>query len=186
LGITLPDLFTSGIIGFLVLITVWILYKEFLLLSFDPQWTEAVGLPARNLHYTMMALVALTVVASMQAVGVALTIALLIIPASTAYLVTNRLTTMMQLASGLGITSSLLGLYISYYQNTASGPSITMVSAVFFVIFAIGRFLWQKFAPPRRQPQFTNETVPLPAMQPTVTRRLTRDAEGNIIIQVDP
>lgn len=137
LGITVYDLATSAAIGVVVLVAVWALYKEFLLLSFDPQWTEATGLPARGLHYTMMALTALTVVATMQAVGVALTIALMIIPAATAYLVTNRLTSMLQLSIGLGMASSLIGLYISYYQNLSSGPTITLVSSFFFILVVL-------------------------------------------------
>jgi hypothetical protein len=137
LGITDLDLVTSAIIGLLVLVTVYVLYKEFLLLSFDPQWAEAVGLPAQKLHYTMMALTALTVVATMQSVGVALTIALLILPAATAYLLTDRFSSMLQVSTALGVVSSVTGLYISYYQNTSSGPTITLVSSFFFLLVVL-------------------------------------------------
>ncbi len=137
LGITDLDLITSAIIGLLVLVTVYALYKEFLLLSFDPQWAEAVGLPAQKLHYTMMALTALTVVATMQSVGVALTIALLIIPSATAYLLTDRFSSMLQVSMALGVVSSVTGLYISYYQNTSSGPTITLVSSFFFLLVVL-------------------------------------------------
>jgi ABC-type Mn2+/Zn2+ transport system permease subunit len=137
LGITDLDLVTSAIIGLLVLVTVYALYKEFLLLSFDPQWAEAAGLPAQKLHYTMMALTALTVVATMQSVGVALTIALLIIPAATAYLLTDRFSSMLQVSTALGVVSSVTGLYISYYQNTSSGPTITLVSSFFFLLVVL-------------------------------------------------
>jgi ABC-type Mn2+/Zn2+ transport system permease subunit len=137
LGITDLDLVTSAVIGLIVLVTVYALYKEFLLLSFDPQWAEAVGLPAQKLHYTMMALTALTVVATMQSVGVALTIAMLIIPAATAYLLTDRFSSMLQVATALGVSSSVIGLYISYYQNTSSGPTITLVSSFFLLLVVV-------------------------------------------------
>jgi hypothetical protein len=96
-----------------------------------------VGLPAQKLHYTMMALTALTVVATMQSVGVALTIALLIIPAATAYLLTDRFSSMLQVSTALGVLSSVMGLYISYYQNTSSGPTITLVSSFFFLLVVV-------------------------------------------------
>ncbi|MBC8120270.1 MAG: metal ABC transporter permease, partial [Gemmatimonadaceae bacterium] len=174
----------------------------FLLLSFDPQWTEATGLPARGLHYTMMALTALTVVATMQAVGVALTIALMIIPAATAYLVTNRLTSMLQLSIGLGVASSLIGLYISYYQNLSSGPTITLVSSFFFILVVLfgpflsgrswngqlkrlqGMALQDPVSPPAPAPQV--EPVPFQTGAPapnTSPKRIARDSTGKLIIQ---
>ncbi|WP_218080148.1 metal ABC transporter permease [Anthocerotibacter panamensis] len=134
LGITYPDLFTSLGIGIVALVVVYALFRQLLLLSFDPQWTEAVGLPANRLHYTLMGLISLTVVASMQSVGVVLTIALMIIPGATAYLITKRFPTMIKVAVGLGIVSSVLGLYISFYQDIPSGPAIVLVSAVLLVL----------------------------------------------------
>ncbi|WP_287131203.1 metal ABC transporter permease [Candidatus Cyanaurora vandensis] len=148
LGITYPDLFTSLGIGVVALVIVYVLFRQLVLLSFDPLWTEAVGLPANRLHYTLMALISLTVVASMQAVGVVLTIALMIIPGATAYLITKRFATMIKVAMGLGVVSSIVGLYISFYLDIPSGPSIVMVSAVLLLatIFLgplVRRLPWQ-------------------------------------------
>jgi len=148
LGITYPDLFTSLGIGVVVLVVVYALFKPLTLLSFDPVWTEAVGLPANRLQYTLMALIALTVVASMQAVGVVLTIALMIIPGATAYLITKRFPTMIKVAMALGIISSVVGLYISFYLDIPSGPSIVLVSGflltcTIFLGPVVRRLPWQ-------------------------------------------
>ena len=186
LGITDYDLIVSAGIGVVVLIAVWALFKEFLLLSFDPEWAEATGLPALRLHYTMMALTALTVVATMQAVGVALTVALLIIPAATAYLLTNRLTAMMQLAIGLGVFSSVSGIYVSYYQNLPPGPSITLVASVLFVLALIFKPIRERFLRPKPEaPAEVDEPVPVQALEPAPTERIQigRDSAGRLIIQ---
>jgi ABC-type Mn2+/Zn2+ transport system permease subunit len=94
-----------------------------------------VGLNANLLHYTLMALISLTVVASMQSVGVVLTIALMIIPGATAYLVTDRFVAMIRVAMALGVFSSIAGLYLSYYLDLPSGPAIVLVSA--FILLAV-------------------------------------------------
>ncbi len=147
LGVTYVDLYTSLGIGILVIAVVIALYRQLLLHSFDPLWTEAVGLPASRLHYTLMGLISLTVVASMQAVGVILTIALMIIPGATAYLITKRLADMIKVSIALGISASIIGLYISYYLDVPSGPSIVMVSGAFlgmtvFLGPVVGRLPW--------------------------------------------
>ncbi len=203
LGINASDLITSAGIAAVVLLAVWALYKEFLLLSFDAQWAAAAGLPTRALHYAMMALTALTVVASMQAVGVALTIALMVIPAATASLLTNRLATMMGLSVGLGVTSSVVGLYLSYYLNLSSGPTITLVSALLFAAVVLagplllkvptGSFLGRlkgmvvlegaSGAVPPSEPATPAPQPAAPAGKPAM--RIVRDSDGRLSLQPD-
>jgi len=135
LGINNWDLVGMLAIAVFALAGVYGLFRQLLLLSFDPVGTEAVGLNANLLHYTLMALISLTVVASMQSVGVILTIALMIIPGATAYLVTDRFVAMIRVAMALGVFSSIAGLYLSYYLDLPSGPAIVLVSA--FILLTV-------------------------------------------------
>lgn len=128
LGVTQTDVRTVVAIAISVLAVVTLLFKEMLFYSFDPVGAQAAGLPVRWLHSGLMVLVALTLVASMKAVGVVLVLAMLITPAACAYLWVPRLHQVMLLGSGIGVFSSLVGLYLSYYVNIPSGPAIVVVS----------------------------------------------------------
>lgn len=134
LGVSLEDVIATSIICGSVLIIITYLYKELLFYTFDPLGAEALGLPVKQLHSCLMVLVALTTVASMKAVGVVLVLALLIIPSASAYLLVKRLDQLMTLASTLGILSSIIGMYISYFFNIPSGPAIVVVASLFFCI----------------------------------------------------
>nr|YP_009296781.1 maturase [Bangiopsis subsimplex]AOM66124.1 maturase [Bangiopsis subsimplex]ARO90319.1 manganese transport system membrane protein [Bangiopsis subsimplex] len=134
LGVTLEDVIATSLICSFVLFIISYLYKELLFYTFDPLGAEALGLPVKQLNFCLMVLVALTTVASMKAVGVVLVLALLIIPSASAYLLVTRLDQVMTIASSIGIISSILGMYISYFCNVPSGPSIVVVASVFFCI----------------------------------------------------
>lgn len=134
LGVSNSDLLTIFIAGVLVLITIGLLYKELLLHSFDPTMAAAIGLPTGLLHYLMMLLLSLTIVASLQTVGVVLSVAMLIIPGATAFLLTHRLPTMMLTAALVGITASIIGLYLSFHANLSSGASIVLVAGLLFIV----------------------------------------------------
>jgi manganese/iron transport system permease protein len=134
LGVSTGDLWLMGGLALIVLATIFFFYKEFLVLSFDPTLATTLRLPVKFLQNLLMVLLAVVIVISLQAVGVALVLAMLVTPASTAYLVTRRLPTMMILAAVIGAVSSLLGLYLSFYVNMASGPAIVLIQTGIFLL----------------------------------------------------
>lgn len=134
LGVTGSDLRDTAIITTVVLAVVVLLYKELLFYTFDPLGAEAVGLPVNLLNFGLMALIALTVVASLKAVGVVLVLSLLITPGATAYLLVPRLYQVMLLGAGIGVFSSVSGMYLSYWFNLPSGPAIVLVVSSLFVL----------------------------------------------------
>ncbi|AFY65078.1 metal ABC transporter permease [Geitlerinema sp. PCC 7407] len=134
LGVTGGDVRDTAIIAAIVVITVGLLYKELLFYTFDPLGAQAVGLPVNLLNFGLMALIALTVVASLKAVGVVLVLSLLITPGATAYLLVPRLHQVMLLGAVIGVISSISGMYLSYWYNLPSGPAIVLVVSGFFVL----------------------------------------------------
>ena len=131
-----------------VVATVVALYKELVLITFDPVLARTLRLPADRLHYTLLVLVAVTVVVSLQTVGVALMVAMLITPAATAFLLTRRLPVMMVVGAAVGALSGVVGLYVSYYFAVASGASVVLVATAFFVAVFLATphrgWLWRR------------------------------------------
>src|SRR5512146_2245215 len=134
LGVSPLDLWLTAGLGFLILLTVALLYKPFLVISFDPVLAATMRLPADLLRMLMLVLLALTVVVSLQTVGVGLAAAMLVTPAATAYLLTRRLLPMMFISALLGALSSVIGLYLSYYVNVVSGAAIVLTATAFFLV----------------------------------------------------
>lgn len=134
LGVTLDEVWETAIIAAIILFVVGLLYKELLFYTFDPLGAQAAGLPVNILNFGLMLLIALTIVASMKAVGVILVLALLITPGATAYLLVKRLHQVMILGAGIGIFSSITGMYLSYFYNLPSGPAIVLVVSGFFIL----------------------------------------------------
>ena len=134
LGVSTGDLWLTGILAAAVLATVFLLYKEFLLSSFDPVLAHTLGRRPELLRFVMLILLALTVVVSLQTVGVGLVAAMLVTPAATAYLLTRRLSRMMALSAVVGAASSVAGLYFSYYLNVASGAAVVLTATVVFMV----------------------------------------------------
>jgi len=134
LGVSNGDLWLTGVLGGIILLTILALYKEFLVLSFDPVLAVTLRLPFTLLRYLLLVLIALTIVVSLQTVGVALMVAMLVTPAATAYLLTRRLPAMMGLAALIGALSGVVGLYLSYYVRVASGAAIVLVCTAFFLV----------------------------------------------------
>ena len=132
LGVGREELALTALCGGLVLGTLCIFYRAFHLWSFDEQMARAAGVPTGLLHYLFTALLSATIVASLQAVGLILVIAMLVTPGATAYLLTNRLGSMMAIAAGVGLLASIGGLYGSYYLDVASGPAMVIVASAFF------------------------------------------------------
>lgn len=134
LGVSQMDLLLTGALGGLVVLTVLAFYKEFLVLSFDPVLAVTLRLPSTVLHYLLLVLIAVAIVVSLQTVGVALMVAMLVTPAATAYLLTQRLQRMMLLAAFIGALSGVVGLYLSFYISIASGAAIVLVCTAFFLL----------------------------------------------------
>ncbi|MEM7033919.1 MAG: metal ABC transporter permease [Chloroflexota bacterium] len=134
LGVSNSDLWLISFFGGLVILTVLGLYKEFLVMSFDPLLATTLRLPTTFLRYLLLLLIAITIVLSLQAVGIVLVTAMLVTPAAAAYLLTRRLPMMMALAATIGAASGVTGLYLSFYVNIASGPAIVLVCTAFFLI----------------------------------------------------
>jgi ABC-type Mn2+/Zn2+ transport system permease subunit len=132
LSIRASDLWLIGILGGVILLLVLAFYKEFMVLSFDPILAATLRLPARSLEYLLMIIIAVTIVVSLQTVGVALMVAMLITPAASAYLLTRRLPVMMVLAAVFAALAGVAGLYMSYYLNIASGAAIVLAATLLF------------------------------------------------------
>ena len=126
LSITPADVWEIGLVTLAVLLGVKMFYKELLFFTFDPLGAEAVGLPVAAMNVGLMAAITLTIVSSIKAVGVILVVSLMVNPAAAAYLLTKELHWMMAIGAGLGVLSCLIGMYISYYLNTPSGPAIAL------------------------------------------------------------
>jgi ABC-type Mn2+/Zn2+ transport system permease subunit len=140
LGVSPADLWLIGGLSAAILITVALFFKQFLVISFDPVLAATLRLPAELLRNLMLVLLALTVVVSLQTVGVSLAAAMLVTPAATAYLLTRRLWPMMLVSALIGAISSVFGLYISYYLNIVSGSAIVLTATAFFLL----AFIWKR------------------------------------------
>jgi manganese/iron transport system permease protein len=135
LNVTMTDIYRTSIVTCLILGAVWLFYKELLFYTFDRTGAMAMGLPVNLIHLGFMAAITLTIIASMQAVGVILVIALLVGPALTAYLLVKELHQMMIVGAIIGSIASVSGVYISFYiKNVPSGPAIVLVSSGLFIL----------------------------------------------------
>ena len=137
LGVTSSDLWFMAALAIVVLLTIFAFYKEFLVLSFDPLLASTLRLPVTFLQYLLLVLLSLVIVLSIRAVGVALVLAMLVTPASAAYLLTRRLPTMMVLGAFIGVTSAVMGLLLSFYLDIASGPAIVLIETTIFALVFI-------------------------------------------------
>ncbi len=136
LGVSDNDLIFTVVLTVIILIIVAVNYKQFMVISFDPILATMMKLPVQFLHYLMLVMLGLTVVVSIQTVGVGLAAAMLVTPAASAYLLTRRLPSMMIVSAIIGAISSVIGLYISYYINIASGSAIVLTATlIFFIAF---------------------------------------------------
>jgi len=136
LGVSTSDLWLTAGLGFCVLLVVAVNFKQFMVISFDPVLAATLRLPAELLRNLMLLLLAVTVVVSLQTVGVSLAVAMLVTPAAAAYLLTRRLFPMMLVSAFIGASSSLIGLYLSYYLNIVSGSAIVLTATgIFLVVF---------------------------------------------------
>jgi len=134
LGVSWGDLIETAVIAGGTLLVVLAKRRDFLLYAFDPQHARAIGLPVGWLHYGLLAMLSLTIVASLKAVGIILVVAMLIAPGAIAFLVVRRFEAMLGLAMVIAIGSSVLGTLISFQINASTGPAIVLIQATLFVL----------------------------------------------------
>jgi ABC-type Mn2+/Zn2+ transport system permease subunit len=136
LGISDPDIWQVIIISAVTLLVLGLKWKDLMLFCFDPNQARTLGLRAGVLHVTLLALLAATAVAALQAVGACLVVAMLVTPGATAYLLTDRFGKMLWLSSSMGVATALAGAYGSYFFNGATGGCIvTLQTLVFLAAF---------------------------------------------------
>ena len=134
LGVQTNDVILIAVFGALIILAVIAFYKEFLVISFDPVLASTLRLPTRAIDLLLMVLIAVAIVVSLQTVGLALMVAMLVTPAATAYLLTRRLPVMMLLGASIAAISGVIGLYLSFFFGIASGAAIVLTCTVIFGI----------------------------------------------------
>ena len=134
LGISVSDLQALTILVLGLLFVLRLLWKELLFTTFDPLGAGAAGLPVRWLDDLLLILIAVTIVISLQAVGIVLVVAMLTTPAATAQLLVKRFTAMIQVAALIGVCAAVVGLYISYSLDIASGAAIVILETLLFLL----------------------------------------------------
>jgi manganese transport system permease protein len=132
LAVSDNDLITTTCVLIAVILFVVIFYKELLITSFDETFAQTYGLKTQMVHYALMLMLTLVTVSSLQTVGIILVVAMLITPAATAFLWTNKLHWMLVDSAIFGALAALIGLFLSYTFNWASGPAIVLVAAFIF------------------------------------------------------
>ena len=134
LGISVGDLQALMLLVFGLLLVLRLLWKELLFSTFDPLGAGAAGLPVRRLDDLLLILIAVTIVISLQAVGIVLVVAMITTPAATAQLLVKRLTAMIQVAALIGVSAAVVGLYVSYSLDIASGAAIVILETLLFLL----------------------------------------------------
>jgi manganese/iron transport system permease protein len=134
LGISVGDLLALTVLVVGLLLVLRVLWKELLFSTFDPLGAGAAGLPVRRLDDLLLILIAVTIVISLQAVGIVLVVAMITTPAATAQLLVKRFTAMIQVAALIGISAAVVGLYLSYSLDIASGAAIVILETLLFLL----------------------------------------------------
>ncbi|TBY03035.1 metal ABC transporter permease [Rhizobium laguerreae] len=134
LGVSWRDIGQSAVIAAITAVILGVKWKDFLLHAFDPAQARAVGLMINLLHYGLLALISLTIVGALQAVGIILSIAMLIAPGAIAFLLTRRFSTMLLLSVAIAVFGSFVGVYLSFFIDSAPAPTIVLVLAIGFVL----------------------------------------------------
>lgn len=133
LGVSWQDITETAIIAVITTGIISLKWKDLLLHAFDPAQAKAVGLRVNLLHYGLLCLISLTIVGALKAVGIILAIAMLIAPGAIAFLLTRKFSTMLMLAVVIALTASLLGVYLSFFIDSAPAPTIVLLLSAMFV-----------------------------------------------------
>lgn len=134
LGIGWPDVIETGIIAAIVTFAALLRGRDLMLFVFDAQQAGAIGLPVRVLHYGLLTILSLTIVAALKAVGIILAIALLVAPGAVAFLLTKRFELMVLVAIAVAVVSSFLGVYLSFFLDSAPAPTIVLLMTLSFIL----------------------------------------------------
>ena len=134
LGVGRSDLVLIALMGLTVLTMVALFYRHFLFTAYDPTMAAASGVPVGLVQYGLLALLGISTVVALKAVGIVLVVAMLVTPAATASLVVRRVHYIMALGAVVGAVSSVVGLYVSYYAEVASGAAIVLTATLFFLL----------------------------------------------------
>ena len=139
LAITPTGIYISLAITAVVILGMFAFHHWLMFTSFDPVGSQVAGIRSSLTDYALLALLALVIVIGIQAAGIVLVMAMLVIPAATAYLLARRLVSMMMTAAVLGTAAAVTGLYISFHFNLPAGPAMTLVASGIFVLVAVFR-----------------------------------------------
>ncbi|WP_386084040.1 metal ABC transporter permease [Vreelandella sp. F11] len=134
LGVKQSALLLTLVASVIALLVVWLAYRPLLLYAFDPLQAQALGFNTSVIHYGLILLLTLTIVASLETVGIILVVAMLITPGATAHLLTDRFKTMMLISVGVGVSSAVIGLWLSVVLDVASGGTIVLVATSWFFV----------------------------------------------------
>jgi manganese/iron transport system permease protein len=133
LGVSWGDVAQTGIIAAITVGAISIYRRDLLLHAFDPQHARAIGLPVRLLHYGLLAILSLTIVGALKAVGIIIAIAMLIAPGAIAFLLASRFDRMLLLAVTIAVAASVAGVYLSFFIDSAPAPTIVLLMSIGFV-----------------------------------------------------
>ena len=134
LGISTQDIIQTLIAGLLTLAIILLRRKDLLLFCFDPNHAKAIGLNTQLMYYTLLSVLALTIVTALQTAGIILVVAMLVTPGATAYLLTDRFDRMLMISVASSVSSCLLGTYFSYHLDTSTGGCIVVMMTLFFIV----------------------------------------------------
>ncbi|PIB23158.1 hypothetical protein BFP76_09060 [Amylibacter kogurei] len=133
LGISKSDMMTTGYVAIFVAVVIIVKWKDFMLHAFDEAQAKATGLNVNLLHYGLLILISLTVIAALKAVGIILAIAFLVTPGGIAFLVTRRFGMMLIVSVAVAVGASIIGIYASFFINSAPAPTIVLIMTAIFI-----------------------------------------------------
>ncbi len=157
LGVSSSDIVQAALIAALTVGVIGIKWRDFLLHAFDPAQARAVGLRVNLLHYGLLALISLAIVGALQAVGIILSIAMLIAPGAIAFLLSRKFSTMLLLAVAISLAGGLLGVYLSFFIDSAPAPTIVLLLAAGFIV----AFVWSMLRAARMQKNADGRLLPV-------------------------
>lgn len=134
LGVAWSDIAETAVIAVITLLALGIWRRDLLLHAFDPQHAQAIGLPVKFLHYGLLCILSLTIVGALKAVGIILAVAMLIAPGSIAFLLTKRFEQMLLVSALVAAVTSLTGIYLSFFLDSAPAPTIVLLLTASFIL----------------------------------------------------
>ncbi|MCI9864408.1 metal ABC transporter permease [Rhizobium skierniewicense] len=134
LGVAMGDIIETGLIAATATLFLVLLRKDLLVYAFDAQHAKAIGLPVRLLHYGLLAVLSLTVVGALQAIGIILSVAMLVAPGAIAFLLARRFSSMILVAITVAVTASIIGIWSSFLIDSAPAPTIVLIMSGMFIL----------------------------------------------------